>query len=128
MPKDYTPEEIEARQVKRREASRRWYSKNKQKQLDANMRRIKKLSEWFRQYKATLQCAQCGENHPACLDFHHNDPKEKENAVYWGVHHARWGRQKIMAEIAKCTVLCANCHRKLHWDWANSAKILEIVD
>jgi len=25
-------------------------------------------------------------------------------------------RQRILDEIAKCDILCANCHRKLHYE------------
>ncbi len=100
----------------RRQYQARWYANNHAKQIEANQRRTKKLLEWFKEFKSTLKCERCGENHPACIDFHHNDPTQKENAIYWGVHHARWGKKKIMAEVAKCTVLCANCHRKHHWE------------
>lgn len=24
--------------------------------------------------------------------------------------------ERIMSEIAKCDIVCANCHRKLHYD------------
>jgi predicted HNH restriction endonuclease len=27
----------------------------------------------------------------------------------------KFGTARLLAEIAKCDVLCANCHRKLHW-------------
>lgn len=69
------------------------------------------LRKWFRDYKATLACP-CGEKHPGCLDFHHTAGKELNlaKAVSKG-----WGKKRILAEIAKCSVLCSNCHRKLHW-------------
>lgn len=59
------------------------------------------------------KCVNCGETHPACLDFHHRNPKEKKfqlTASQMG--NRSW--KTIEAEIAKCEVLCSNCHRKLH--------------
>lgn len=55
-------------------------------------------------------CRICQENDIACLDLHHVDDT-KEFALSSG---ARRSRSLIIAEIAKCVVLCANCHRKLH--------------
>lgn len=60
---------------------------------------------------AKQACSRCPESHPACLDFHHRDPETKSFALSRGHEHSR---AAILAEIAKCDVLCANCHRKEH--------------
>lgn len=70
-------------------------------------------TKWFSDYKKTLKCERCPENHPACLDFHHRDPKTKLFKV-GGAAPSGMPQAKVMAEIAKCAVLCANCHRKEH--------------
>jgi hypothetical protein len=68
----------------------------------------------FRELKATLSCGRCGESHPATLDFHHRDPSTKSLEVSIMVWNRTWKR--VLAEIAKCDVICANCHRKEHWN------------
>lgn len=45
--------------------------------------------------------------------FHHRDPREKEITISEAMRRS-FGRARILAEIAKCDVLCANCHVKLH--------------
>ncbi len=67
---------------------------------------------WFQSVKDPLSCVVCGESANFCLDFHHRDSSEK----LFGVGpHVSWGTQEsILAEIEKCVVLCANCHRKVH--------------
>jgi hypothetical protein len=61
------------------------------------------------------QCMECGETHPGCLDFHHRNPAEKKfQLVASQMGNRSW--TSIEAEIAKCDVLCSNCHRKLHWE------------
>jgi hypothetical protein len=72
-------------------------------------------SKWFVTLKATLACRQCGKSHPAIVDFHHRCPEEKLFEVGRGVNHCK-PKHLILAEIEKCDVLCANCHRILHWD------------
>lgn len=62
-----------------------------------------------------LKCEQCGENHPACLDFHHINPVSKDLEVSALVARGH-SIDRIKKEIEKCKVLCSNCHRKLHWD------------
>lgn len=59
---------------------------------------------------------QCGENHPAVLQFHHRNPKEKAFEVSEFVYHQKGGIKNLEAEIAKCDVLCANCHLKYHYE------------
>ena len=93
---------------------RQWYEQNKTRVVGSVVERKRELTRWFNEYKAQLKCGQCGEDHPACLDFHHRDRSEKVVTVAW-VANLGWSVAKMLTEIEKCDVLCSNCHRKLHW-------------
>ena len=71
--------------------------------------------------KATLKCARCGENHPATLQFHHCDPQKKDFNLSEAVREG-YSIKRIKKEVAKCTVLCANCHAKECYGWARQSK------
>lgn len=90
------------------------YEENKQYYKDKASKRTKELREWLREIKSKLCCAKCDQNHPAALDFHHDDPKLKEMTVASAVNNG-WNKERILEEIEKCTVLCATCHRIHHW-------------
>jgi hypothetical protein len=92
-------------------AMRRYRNGGRQRQLQ----RRRDSTSWWWEYRATLRCQQCGFSHPAALDFHHRDPKQKLFSVSVAATTAGQSRESILAEIAKCDVLCANCHRILHW-------------
>ena len=68
---------------------------------------------WYHELKSALECNRCHETHPACLQFHHTDPKEKEASLAIAIRRG-WGRKRLLSEISKCEVLCANCHAKHH--------------
>lgn len=109
-----TPEWRERNKEKMRAYRRVWYKKNKEHAKKKIYERRKEIQRWFRGYKATLHCIQCGEDHPACLVFHHRDLNEKDFSIAHML--TGYGKKRILEEIAKCDVLCANCHRKLHWE------------
>jgi protein-arginine kinase activator protein McsA len=73
-----------------------------------------RLKEAFRQLKSEMKCSRCPETHVAALQFHHTDPSKKEFSISMAVQ-SNWSKDRIMNEIAKCEVLCANCHLKHHW-------------
>jgi hypothetical protein len=59
------------------------------------------------------QCAGCAAVVPESLfEFHHLDPRTKDFAISHDGITRRWS--KIEAELAKCLLLCANCHRETH--------------
>jgi hypothetical protein len=58
-----------------------------------------------------VQCAKCGETDPIVLDFHHRDPSQKKFQLIGSLCYSR-SRETILKEVAKCDVLCANCHRR----------------
>ena len=68
--------------------------------------------QWVHEQKALLGCSTCGEKDPVCLQYHHRDPAEKSFTI--GTNLGR-SRRALLREMAKCDVLCANCHWKLEW-------------
>lgn len=100
---------------KNSEYFKKWYEDNKEIQYERVKNRKKFILEWFREYKKTLSCEKCGESFWACLDFHHRDPSTKEGGIISLIVRRGWGIDRLMTEIEKCDVLCANCHRKFHW-------------
>lgn len=101
--------------IKKKEYQRRWYLKHKDSHCEKVKQQRNELVRWFNDFKSTLKC-ECGENHPATLDFHHTNPSEKDRNITEGVSRFRWSKERVLREIKKCKVLCSNCHRKLHWN------------
>ena len=59
----------------------------------------------------TVPCLDCGGTFPFfVMQFDHRDARQKKYVVSQMV--GRTGKDRILAEIAKCDVICANCHRK----------------
>ena len=57
-------------------------------------------------------CSACGYNrYIGSLEFHHLDPAKKDFNLA-AAHCTNF--EKIKAELDKCIVLCANCHREEH--------------
>ena len=59
-------------------------------------------------YREEHPCV-CGETDVAALDLHHKDPNEKVNQARY-----LYSMTQLLSEVAKCVVICANCHRKGH--------------
>ncbi len=93
-----------------------YYKQTKEKQKRNVVERRRKLREWLVEYKSKLKCEICGFNHLACLTFHHKDPNDKDIEVSRAISTACWSKDRILREISKCQVLCANCHNILHYN------------
>lgn len=74
-----------------------------------------KKQRWREQARLLAQlraapCADCGRVFsPYAMDFDHRDPSTKSHGVMRMVGRA--GTRTILAEVAKCDIVCANCHR-----------------
>ena len=95
-------------------AWQRWYCKNASRKIAWQQRRRVELRAWLHELKATLRCETCEESAPECLHFHHANPEEKELDVSTLLSNGS-SKARILEELAKCHVLCANCHLKQHW-------------
>lgn len=100
------------RKQKAAEYSRKYYEANKDKVKALTKANRRKGQDKWVEFKATLKCAECNFSHPAALDFHHTDPSQKENLVSTLVGDGCYAA--AYAEVKKCIVLCANCHRLHH--------------
>jgi hypothetical protein len=78
------------------------------------------VKRWRENTKARLvegmggKCVICGYSKcKAALDFHHIDPNEKEFAL-GAARGSILNWEKLVEEVKKCALLCANCHREIH--------------
>ena len=97
---------------KRRQSQRDHYYRNKEQYLKRNRERKKKLKKQWLEFKGSLSCEMCGEDHISTFDFHHIEKHPDNRAVNKLV--SDYNFKEAYEEIKKCMVLCANCHRKHH--------------
>jgi hypothetical protein len=93
----------------RKSYTKQHYEANKQSYVDRSKTQTKRYKEWYLSLKSG-PCADCGKNyHPCQLDFDHIGSDKQFNigdAIRKG-----FGKDRILAEIEKCELVCANCHR-----------------
>lgn len=94
-----------------RKATLKSYEKHKGRYFIRAKERDAAMDALILTYKSK-PCRDCGKTYPPyVMDFDHVDPKNKE----YGVCHMRRKRMafsKIVEEIEKCELVCANCHRE----------------
>lgn len=103
----------EVRRQKQRTYSKKNYEKNKKDIIQKISVKKKAHKTWFANYKKQLSCVTCGFDHPAGLDFHHVERKKSNRKVYELLRDGHT-KKRILEEVDKCVVLCANCHRVHH--------------
>lgn len=97
--------------MKRRAAEKRYYLKHKQLYIDKNRRRKKELAEFVISLKHH-PCADCGLIFPHyVMDFDHLDKRQKISSINRMTSVHMYSKSKILEEIKKCELVCANCHR-----------------
>ena len=106
-----------------RDCCRAWYAEHRvQHKKNVRARNVSVLGTYRDRLGAYLlahPCVDCGESDVRVLEFDHREDEKKLAEV--SVLVARlvaW--ERIEAEIAKCDVRCANCHRRVTAERAGS--------
>ena len=81
-----------------------YITKARRRKHDELLRRFEFLVEYF----ASHPCVDCGERDHVVLEFDHLC--DKAFNVSYGIQNMGWSA--VLAEIEKCVVVCANCHRR----------------
>jgi len=93
---------------------KRYYANHdlyKQKHGESRNRLRKEKAKRVYEYLLQHPCVDCGEGDPVVLEFDHRDGQDKTNAIAQLVIN-NWSWENIFAEMQKCEVRCANCHRR----------------
>jgi hypothetical protein len=87
----------------------RCYATHRQAELD----RVKKRQDATLAFLRNLRrvpCDDCREIFlPHMMDFDHRDPSKKLFTIAGG-HALLMSRERLIAEVEKCDIVCANCH------------------
>jgi len=70
-------------------------------------------------------CVDCGETDPIVLEFDHREQSSKDFSIGNRLRDG-YSWEKIMREVDKCDVRCANCHRRrtaVQLGWGKAAWI-----
>jgi 5-methylcytosine-specific restriction endonuclease McrA len=99
--------------IKQKEASRRHYVANRDKVIakakEYSVKARVRIRAFITAHLKANPCVDCGETDTIVLEFDHLKDKDfnLSDAARKGV-----SIKKLNAEIAKCEVRCANCHRR----------------
>lgn len=85
-------------------------TRNRIRNTGERMRNI----DLLKKLKEELGCQICGENRTACLEFHHLKPATKYPNYRGAVNHYLPNRKRLLDELSRCCIICANCHSLVH--------------
>lgn len=95
------------------EYSKEYYKNNKQTYIEKTKKRNQRISDENRTrlfaYLSQHPCIDCGHTDIRVLEFDHVRGNKLNNIAWMVGKGLSWST--IEAEIAKCEVRCANCHR-----------------
>lgn len=78
---------------------------------DYRKNRRKEWNLWSFNLKKNKPCMDCKIIfHPVCMEYDHREPKDKLHDISYMVSSG-YKHDTILAEISKCDLVCANCHR-----------------
>ena len=110
---------------KRKKYYKKWAEENKESRKKY-LKKYQNKRRWMLKKKAVDflggKCSICGYNKCIkALEFHHIDPTEKgtignkkDSTISYMIADLKsW--KIIKEELKKCTLLCANCHREIHF-------------
>lgn len=90
--------------------SQKYYKAHKEDYRRRNKLKRARIREYLHEYKANRPCMDCHLSYPHyAMDFDHRpeetklcDPNRLASGLSW---------KKTKEEVAKCDVVCSNCHR-----------------
>ncbi len=79
---------------------------------------------WLWNYLLEHPCTVCTERDPLVLEFHHtaDDKTACVSSMMWNA-----GLDTLKTEVAKCDVVCANCHKRLHSSRVEHADLYGLI-
>ena len=111
-----------------RDYNKQNYKNNRDKFLNKQIQRRVEITSIVWSFKASNPCFCCGESNPVCLEFDHiNKKKTRKHSISY-MQSKKMSLVKIIKEIKKCRILCANCLRirtsqQLGWIVGNSCEL-----
>src|SRR5438270_9717957 len=104
-----------------REYNVAYYAEHREEEIERVRVRQAATLEFLRDLRRR-PCQDCGGTFPPwVMDFDHREPSEKS----FNVTSARamlMSRPRLIAEIQKCDIVCANCHAVRTYTWLRANK------
>lgn len=94
-------------------AQRRYYDKNAEAYAERGRIYRTQMTTEVNRIKEASPCTDCGESYPACVMQFDHTGDDKVLAVSRLLRSKGW--PTVLDEIAKCELVCANCHAVRSW-------------
>jgi hypothetical protein len=107
---------------RQREAQKRYYEAKKAKYLSQSRAQRQENIQKLNTLKEANPCVDCKVSYPYyVMHFDHIGTAEKAGNVSTMLRNFGWG--KVLKEIQKCELVCANCHAIRTWKRIQGVKV-----
>ena len=89
---------------------RKHYENNKEYYIAKAEVRRKAAHSFVRNLKHNQPCMDCRVAYPFYVMQYDHRPGEKKSASIGHIGQKGWSQKRILEELAKCDLVCANCH------------------